>query len=231
MAGYGRVNLDVAVVLSIPPPSASPAPPRSVRVIGSVSVPLPPRAPPSPFLLGSRRTRFRSSCVSVSPLSELRLPLPSSSSSLSAKVLRSLDSLAYPRFCIVQFFILCARCRSLPVSIVDASVAALPLPLLPPSSSHLPSSRVSSSSLSPWPLSTCSSCPLLLVATPLASSLPLPPCPPRCLVLINGPLPPSPLSPSPSPCPVATARADCSASSNLAGRKARTRVKTVCGVL
>jgi len=153
----------------------------SVRVIGSVSVALPPRAPPSPFLLGSGRTRFRSStssCVSVSPL---RAPSPppflrrhhrcrrkSSGPSIPSPIPASASS---------QFFILCARCRSLPVSIVDASVAALPLPLLPPSSSHLPSSRVSSSSLSPWPLSTCSSCPLLLVATPLASSLPLPPCP------------------------------------------------------
>ena len=87
-------------------PAASPCPSKPDSAV-----------PPRPLCSG--RSRFRSSCVSP-----LRL-LPAFVVIVAvAKALRSLDSLVYPLRCVVPVYILilCARCRSLPLSIVVASV-------------------------------------------------------------------------------------------------------------
>merc|ERR1712153_23527 len=177
--------------------SPSPSPPSPVlRFASLVAFPLPPRAPPSPSLLSSLFSLL-SSLFSL-----LSSPLPSSSSSLSRKpscpsIPSSIPSAASSQFTSsssVRFFV-----PSPSPSLSPPSTAALSLPLPPSSSSRLPSSRVSSSSPSSWPLSTCSSCPLLLVASPLASSLPLSSLP-LSLSGANGP-PSSPSPPSPSPSP------------------------------
>ena len=151
--------------------SPSPSPPSPVlRFASLVAFPLPPRAPPSPSLLGPFAILL---LLRVAPPSS---PLPSSSSSLSRKpsgpsIPSSIPSAASSQFISsssVRVFV-----PSPSPSLSPPSTVALPLPSPPSSSSRLPSSRVSSSSPSSWPLSTCSSCPLLLVASPLASSLPL----------------------------------------------------------
>ena len=107
---YRCVNLDVAVALPVPVVARA-----SVRVIGSVSV-----APSC-------------SAVALSALAVRDFAPPACRPSVSpsfvvivavAKALRSLDSLVYPLRCVVPVYILilCARFRSLPFSIVVASV-------------------------------------------------------------------------------------------------------------
>mmetsp|Transcript_8509 Transcript_8509/g.27071 ORF Transcript_8509/g.27071 Transcript_8509/m.27071 type:complete len:203 (-) Transcript_8509:1166-1774(-) len=108
---YGCVNLNVAVALPVPVAVRA-----SVRVIGSVSV-----VPSCPAVALSARA------VSNFPPPACR---PSFSSPFFvvivavAKALRPLDSLVYPLRCVVPVYILilCARCRSLPLFIVVASV-------------------------------------------------------------------------------------------------------------
>ena len=160
---YGCVNLDVAVALPVPAGVRA-----SVRVIGSVSV-----VPSCPAVaLSARAVRdFAPPACRPSVSSPAFVVIVA-----VAKALRSLDSLVFPSAASSQFISSSSVRVVVPSpssSLSPLSIVALPLPSPPSSSSRLPSSRVSSSSPSPWPLSTCSSCPLPLVASPLASSLPL----------------------------------------------------------
>ncbi|EOD32690.1 hypothetical protein EMIHUDRAFT_230469 [Emiliania huxleyi CCMP1516] len=108
---YRCVNLDVAVALPVPAVARA-----SVRVIGSVSV----ASSCSAVAFSARAVRDFAppACrPSVSPPAFVVIVAV-------AKALRSLDSLVYSIRCVVPVYILilCARFRSLPFSIVVASV-------------------------------------------------------------------------------------------------------------
>mmetsp|Transcript_20143 Transcript_20143/g.64213 ORF Transcript_20143/g.64213 Transcript_20143/m.64213 type:complete len:211 (+) Transcript_20143:880-1512(+) len=108
---YGCVNLNVAVALPVPAVVRA-----SARVIGSVSVV--PSCPAVALSARAVRDFVPPACrPSVSPPSFVVIIA-------IAKALRSLDSLAYPLRCVIPVYILilCARCRSLPLFIVVASV-------------------------------------------------------------------------------------------------------------
>merc|ERR1712086_476404 len=108
---YRCVNLDVAVALPVPAVARA-----SVRVIGSVSV-----APScSAVALSARAVRdFAPPACRPSVFSPSFVVIVA-----VAKALWSLDSLVYPLRCVVPVYILilCACFRSLPFSIVVASV-------------------------------------------------------------------------------------------------------------